>query len=386
MQPIVSLPGGTPTDPSMNVNGGLPNVSGTGAVQGTSAGGITGVAGSNVNGNISGAGGNQISGAGSTITPAPLTPSSPSNPNALTPYEQDQINQQNSIISIDKQTLAAEEANAPGAALTPGQLNLTGLQSAAATAAQTQVNPLYTQYLNEYNQSLATNQTAAQAENANNITAEQNQLGNTLAQNTQSQLYAGQQNAATQGNINAEAQNYQLNAGNAQTAKVQAIAGTIGSGNLGASGYGQQQLFQAENARNTADAQQQGQFQYQRNTSNLSTQDTFAQLAQSSLYAQQGANTSEAATNFNLGDYLRQASQNDQQYQNALSANQAEAVSSATQNNLATSLQNAINGAGLSGKNLAATEQAYGAQLSSVSNPGVLNQGDYLSGPNAASV
>lgn len=299
---------------------------------------------------------------------AGLTPQSVSatgnNVSALTNQNNAQLS---SLDSLLQSIQAEEQANVPGVAPT---LNLNALNAQAQSQAQNTVNPLYTQYLNEYNQELSADQQAAQSQNTLNLQSEQAALGNTLAQNTQAQTYAGQENAATQGNINAEAQNYQLQSGNAQTAKVQAISSQLGSGNLGASGMGQQQLWQAENTRNIADAAQQGQYQYQRNTSNLSTADTFAQLAQSSLYAQTGETEQEAQTNFNLNDYLRQAAANDTAYTQQLQASQQLAQTAQAQNILAQEVQSALSAANPTGsKNYAAGETAYAPQLQTSSLP-----------------
>jgi hypothetical protein len=282
-------------------------------------------------------------------------------------------NTTNQIDQLLQSIQSMEQANLPGVAPT---LNLNALNSQAQSQAQNTVNPLYTQYMNEYLQNEAANQTAAQSQNTLNLQQEQAALGNTLAQNTLAQQYAGSQNAATQANINAQASNYQLNAGNANNVKMQVLQQSLGSGGLAGSGYGQSQLWQAENMRNAADAQQQGQFQYQRNTSNLSTQDTFAQLAQSSQYAQTGETEQEAQTNFNLNDYLRQAAANDQAYTQSLQSWQQQAQTSTAQNLLAQEVQQQLQG--YSGKTYAAGEQAYAPQLTTTSAPAAPDIASYL--------
>lgn len=285
--------------------------------------------------------------------------------------------EENQISALLKQIQAEEQANAPGTAVS---LNLNNLNAQAQSSAQNTVNPLYTQYLNQYLQEEAANQQAAQSQNTLNIQGEQTSLGNTLQQNQLAENAAASTNALTQGNINTEQQNYQLSAGNAQTQKLQVLNESIGQGGLGASGYGQQQVYAAENARNTADAAQSGQFQYQRNTSNLSTQDTFAQLAQSSQYATTAEGQAEAQTNFNLNDYLRQAAYNDSQYQQALSASQQQAVTATTQQNEAQLIQQQIAAQDAAGsKNYGASEQAYSNLLNpSLSLPSAPSQSDYL--------
>ena len=296
-------------------------------------------------------------------TPAPTTPTDP------------YAAESSQLAALEKSIQAELQANTPGIAPT---LNLDAINAQAKSQAANSVNPLYAQYLNEYNQELAANQQAAQAQNTLNLQGEQSALGNTLAQNQQAQTYAGQQNAATQENINTQATNYQLNSANAQTAKLATIQGQLGTGNLSASGLGGQQLYQAENARNIADAQQQGQFQYQRNTSDLSTQDTFAQLAQSSAYATTAEGQQEAQTNFNLNDYLRQAAYSDSQYQQNLAASQQQALNAASWNYEAQNITNQINSMGLSGKNLQAANQAYAPYMSQMSAPSAPSQSDYL--------
>jgi len=329
--------------------------------------------------------------AGGSVNPNPVAVTAPlphqmTNPTpAATPAPtnttQNIINQSNqeetTIANLLKTIQAQEQADAPG--VIPS-LNLNAINAQAQSQAASTVNPLYTQYLNQYLQEQSANQQAATAQNQLNIQGEQTGLQNTLEQNQLQESAAANTNALQQANINIQQQNYQLATGNAQTAKIQAIGQSIGSGNLGASGEGQQQLWQAENARNVADAAQSGQFQYQRNTSNLSAEDTFEQLAQNSLYAQTAEGEAEAQTNFNLNDYLRQAAYNDTQYQEALQASQQQALTATTQNLEATAIQNqlsALNPAG--SKNYAAGETAY-APLLNASNtlPTAPNQSDYI--------
>jgi hypothetical protein len=370
---------GNKTSPGFSISGSMGNGVGSTGL------GISGQSGQNVGGTAA-LGIGQTSGQQSAGTA--YFNAAPSN--AAIAGNQSMLNNNDALLAaqqkqtaIDQQILAQEIANEPGIAST---LNLNAINAQTQAQAQQQVNPLYTQYLNQYNQQLAANEASAQQQNANNVQGVQNTLSNTLAQNTQAQTYAGQQNAATQGNINAQAQNYQLQSGNAQTAKVASIQGQLGSGNLSASGLGGQQLWQAENARNIADAAQQGQFQYQRNTSNLSTQDTFAQLAQSSLYAQQGATTQQNALNFNLSDYLRQAAYNDTQYQEQLAGWQQSATDATAWNLEGQTIQNQIQGLGLSGKNFAATEQAYSPYMSKMSAVAAPDQNSYLANFNGSTI
>lgn len=307
-----------------------------------------------------------------TPTPGPPAPAS----GGLTTQQQQQLSATDQAISLDKQILAQEQANAPG---TAANINLNALNAQASGTAANTVNPLYTQYLNQFLQEEAANQQAATAQNTMNIQGEQSSLGNTLAQNQLQENAAASTNALTQGNINAQQQNYQLQSGNAQNQKLQAIGQSIGSGNLGASGIGQQQIYQAENAKNTADAAQLGQFQYQRDTGNLSTQDTFAQLAQSSQYATTAEGQAEAQTNFNLNDYLRQAAYNDSQYQQTLEGSRQEALSAATWNTEAHLIQQQIQAqTGGSGKNFVASEQAYGNLMNLISQPTAPSQSQFV--------
>lgn len=272
---------------------------------------------------------------------------------------------------------ALQAALAPGVAPT---LNLNAINAAAQQSAQNNVNPLYTSYLNQYLQQESANQQAAQSQNQLNLQGSQSALGNTLAQNTLAQQAAASSNALTQGNINAQQTNYELDSGNAQNQKLQALQQNVGQGNLGASGLGQQQIYNAENAKNTADAQQRGTFQYQRDTNNLSTQDTFAQLAQSSQYAGTAEGEQESQFNFNLNDYLRQAAFNDAQYKEQLSASQQQAITAQTQQYQAQAVQQALQAATPVGsKNYVAGIQAYGNLLNpSLSLPTAPSQNEFL--------
>lgn len=304
---------------------------------------------------------------GPTMPTQPTTtPSTGSNSNASLQALQQMAAQQNSYYA---QLLAAEKAAIPPTGLTGAQLNLPQLQNSANSQASTTTNALYNQYINEYAQNLAQSQSIATQQNAYNIQGIQQTEANTLAQNQLSQNAAASSNELTQGNINAQQQNYQITTGDAQAQKIQALQSANGAGGLGSSGAGQQQVWMAENQRNLADAAQSNSFQYQRDTSNLSTQDTFAQLAQSSLYAQQGANTQEAATNFNLQSYIAQSNANDQLYQQQLQQELPGATEATYQNLLSTSLQNEINSKNLGSGQLSATEQEFAPELNAVQAP-----------------
>ncbi len=284
--------------------------------------------------------------------------------------------QLNQNAAIDKQIQAMIQAQAPGVAPT---LNINAINSSAQAAANSQVNPLYTQQLNEYLQNEASAQAEQQKQNELNIAGYQSGLQNTLAQNTQAQQFAGQQNELQQGNINAEAANYQLNSGDAQNQKVAALQSAQGSGGLAGSGMGAQQIWEAENAKNVADAQQQGQFQYNRDVANLTTSNTFAQLGQSSAFAKTQEGQQEAQSNFSLNSYLRQSAYQQQQYQNALQQWKQTALTAATQNSVAGQVSQQLQNMNLSDKNAAAAQQRYGQQLAGAgsSGPALVNQGSY---------
>jgi hypothetical protein len=374
--PLAATPSASLNFPSPNVQGGSGSLQGGGlSVQGAGGGSIQG-------------GGNPIQAAINNVqVPATTAQSVAASQQGINQAQTQANSETATIANLLKSIQAEEQANAPG---NPISINTNALQAQANASAQNTVNPLYTQYLNQYLQTLGaaagssdtgTLQNAINAYNPNsltyntglngsaeqqsalNIASEQSSLQNTLAQNLNSENAASQTNALTQGNINTQQQNYQLTTGNAQNAKLQAIGQSIGSGNLGGSGLGQQQIYEAENTRNVADAAQSGQFQYDRNTSNLSTQDTFAQLAQSSAYATTGEGEQQQQTNFNLNDYLRQAAANDTATQESLAQSQQNALTAQEQNNLAGLTNNAITSSGVSGKNLVATQGAYASDL-----------------------
>lgn len=373
----LSLQGTPTTAPNTTISGtnnlgvsgssALGGVSTLGGAAGTGAAGSAATSGQGANGGITGGTlplGSNVSGINVGV---PSASTGTSTSSAANPYiNQSTNNQVQQLLQQENAALQQEVANTKPF---QGNIDINALQAQAQSQAAGQVNPLYTNYLNTYLQGLAgqagssdvntlnaavnayvpgstTYNTGlngvAEQQNTMNIQAEQAALANTLAVNTQAQNYAAQQNAANQGNINAQAANYQLNSGNAQNAKIQTLQQSMGQSGLALSGYGQGQLWQAENLRNAADAQQQGQFQYQRDTGNMSTQDTFAQLAQSSAYAQQGAGLQEAQTNFNLNDYLRQAALSDQTNQEAIATAQQNALTSATSQYMAQNVTNAL--------------------------------------------
>lgn len=286
------------------------------------------------------------------------------------PYQPDfsALNSQFATLqSTNKALLAAIQAQAPGKAAT---LDINALKSQANAQAEKGVNPLYTNYLNDYLQKEAGDIATAQGQNTMNINAEQLGLANTLQTNALGQKQAGATNELTQGNINASQQNYQLQSGMAQNQKLAAIGHAIGSGNLGTEGLGGQQLWDAENSKVVADAAQAGQFQYQRDTSNLSTQDTFDQLALSSQQATSGEAGQEKQSNFNLSNYLREAAHNDSQYRQGLESQRQQAITAAQQNYLAQGVQSQISNLGLNSKDLAVTNNVYSPYMQTTTMPG----------------
>lgn len=282
--------------------------------------------------------------------------------------------QQNQLAALDRQIQQLIQAQAPGVAPT---LDINAIRSSAQAAANNQVNPLYTQQLNEYLQNEAASKAEQEQQNQLSIRNAQEQLSNTLAQNTQAEQYAGQQNAAQQENINAQASNYQLNSGNAQEQKLTALRNSLGSGGLAGSGLGSQQLWMAENQKNVEDAQQQGQFQYNRNVANMATQNTFAELAQSSSFANTQEKSQEAQANFSLNSYLRQQSYAEQKAQEALQQWKQQALTAAIQNNMANTISQQLQGMNLSDKNMAAAQARYGGYLGTSSMPELANLSSY---------
>lgn len=193
-------------------------------------------------------------------------------------------------------------------------LDYNAIQANAKAAATANVNPLYTQKLNEYLQNEAAAKTEQQNANQLAIQSAQSSLQNTLGQNQIAQGTAEQKNALNVGNINQQESNYQTNQGTSFDMKRRALQESLGAGNLTASGVGQQQLWQAENLRHVEEAQQTGQFQYNRNMANLEKSNTFAQLAQSGEYAKTQEGQAEAKANFDLNSYLRQASYEEEKF------------------------------------------------------------------------
>jgi len=282
--------------------------------------------------------------------------------------------------SLYKQILAAEQAAIPAA---PQQINTNAIEAQALAAAQgpsSATNALYTQQLNSYLQNEAAQQQTANQQAALAQQGFQNTLSNTLSQNTQAEQFAGQQNALTQGNINTQAANYQLNSGNAQNAKIQALQQSAGQGGLTGSGVGAQQIWQAENAKNVADAQQQGQFQYNRNVANLSASNTFAQLSQSSQFAQTQEGQQSQGEQLDLNSYIRQEQYQQQQFQAALSQWQQQAQQAQAWNQASSQISNIISNIG-NAKVRGATQQEYGAYTGTpMSAPEILNQNSFTPG------
>lgn len=288
---------------------------------------------------------------------------------------QQTLSQGNELLSnLQKQIQGLLQANKPPVAPT---LNLNAIYSAANQAAASSVNPLYTQQLNEYLQNEAAAKAEQQQQNQLAIQGAQTGLAKTLAGNQLTAQEAASQNALQQANINTQSQNYQLQSGSAQNQKLAVLQQNLGSGNLAGSGLGAQQLWEAENAKNVADAQQQGQFQYNRDVANQSATNTFNEMNLSSGFAQKQETAQEAASNFSLNSYLRQAAFTEQQYRNSLEAWKQQALAAASQNSVAQQVQQQLqqyrNNPGV----YQAAVQAYSPQLQAANAPSMVNALSY---------
>jgi len=244
-----------------------------------------------------------------------------------------QLEQQN-------QALLAEIANKPVAP----SLNFGAINANAAAAAQSQVNPLYTQYLNQYLQQEAAVTQQQQSANTQAVQAAQSALANTQAQNTQQQQFTGANTALNLTNINQQAANREQNAGNQFDTQRAQLEAQIGQSNLGASGIGQQQIWTARNNANVAELQSQDTDQYNRNQQLLNESNTFAQIAQSNKYASTVEGQAESAANLKLSSYLQNAAYAQTQAEEQLTEWQQNALYAAQQQSVASQVAAQLQG------------------------------------------
>lgn len=248
---------------------------------------------------------------------------------------QDFLNQINSSQAATQSLLQQQNAYLRMQATPAPVLNYQGiLANAQAQAANpnSAVNQLYQSQLNNYLQNAAAQQKLAQQQQQQSVTQAQQALANTQAQLGQAQQYTGQQTALDIGNIGNQQRAYEANQGLQGEQSLAALRQQLGQSGTGASGIGQQQEFQQNLARQIQEGQQESSFQYQRNTSLLGEQNTFAQIAQSGKYAQTQEGEKESQANLDLNKFLQQAAYFQTQAEAELSQWQQNAQFAAAQN------------------------------------------------------
>lgn len=245
-----------------------------------------------------------------------------------TSYDQNAIANQQRSSALDAQTqsllksIAGMQSQLANRPLAP-TLDISGIRSAASAAAEQNVNPLYSQKLNNYLQNEAAQKTALEGKTTSDIGNLQAQLANTLA-GTGLQRTSTQQNTeAGLADIAAQQSNYLRTQGTNFENQRQGLLNTEGT--LSGSGLGQQKDIQAQVANQNTEAAQQQQYKYSAQQKQLYENQTFAQLANSDQLSQLKETEGENTAKFNLNDYLRQASYGEQTFrqQNELDRNAA---------------------------------------------------------------
>lgn len=277
-------------------------------------------------GNLQGGGGGGLQGgSGQSVQQTVATPQvqNAGSIGSLTQQNQNTINSTQSFLNSQQNTsnqtagllqqIAALDNQIANKPLAP-TLNYGAIQSAAQAQATKNVNPLYTQKLNEYLQNEAATTAQQQQQQQLGVQSAQAALQNTLGQNAIQQQATGQKTALDIGNINQQESNFETNTGMSSDAQRAQLNDQLGQSGLTASGYGQQQVWNARNQVNIQKTQQLNTDQYNRNSSLLNEQTTFDQLAQSGKYATTQEGEAESKSNLDLNTYLQQAAYGQQQF------------------------------------------------------------------------
>lgn len=242
-------------------------------------------------------------------------------------------------------------------------LDYNAIRASSQTAAANTVNPLYDKKINEYLQNEAAAKLEAEQQAKLTTQNAQQALANTTATNAIATDTATKKNELTINNTNAQESNYQTNQGNSFDMKRQALATNIGQSGLTGSGIGNQQLWEAENLRHVEEAQKEGQFKYTKDIANLEKSNTFAQIAESNLYAGQVEQGKESQAKFDLNSYLRQAAYNESQFREDTEKTQLQDTNSVASNITQKAVADFINSFSKDPDKYYAAMQAYGGLM-----------------------
>lgn len=224
----------------------------------------------------------------------------------------------------------------------------------AGNAAQSAVNPLYTQKLNDYLTQEAVNKSRKQADTNTALTQIQEGLTNTLQGSEISRGRTSEDTAANLYDIANKEQNYQQDSGSAFDKSRLALL--KGSGDLG-SGLDTQAVNEQQQARNTEEGRQAQSFDTQKAAQDLFKTRTFEDLSRGDTLATQQSGEKKTAVNLDLDRYIQDLQTDEKNQRNSLEAERQQAIYAEQQRQEQVGLQKFLST--LSGQQLINARQAY---------------------------
>jgi len=202
-------------------------------------------------------------------------------------------------IADQRRQLNSIYGNLPPAIVTPKK-NYTAISAQARSNAEGAVNPLYTNYLNDFLAKQASNQQTRQADYTTNVKNLQDTLQQNLEQNALDKARTGEDVANKEAQIANQADQFQTDSGMQYERDRMALAKQASMG-----GLGQQTQQNAQLDRNTQEGRQVAKFQEAKSQQELFKGRTFADLAKSGELAQLNTAKGEAKAKFDLEDYMK---------------------------------------------------------------------------------
>lgn len=280
--------------------------------------------------------------------------SSSAAPTSAKPYTPDT----SAYDALLKQYLASQ---APVAAPTAYSFDTSAAQARARSAAEGNVNPLYTKALNDFitNQKVQTERQKTDTATANQRLQEA--LSNSLQTIGTTRERTAEDTTNNINNINTQSDQFQADTGQAfDTARNQQAATQAQSGLLG-SGLGAGQTAAAQTSRNTAEGRQATSFNVAKQQANLLKTRTFNDLATAETQANKQTGEGTAQNNLNLSRYIEDTATALENEKTSLEQSRLGAVAAQLPSYYSNELNKFYSQFNVNDPRLQATRAAYGA-------------------------
>lgn len=217
-------------------------------------------------------------------------------------------------------------SNLPKTVYAP-KLDLAAVNAQARTAAENAVNPFYTKTLNDFLAEQAAAKQQKEEQTATDIQNLQDTLKHTQESNALTGARTAEDTTLKTGQINTtQDQNQVVTGDQFETDRIAAARAAAASGTLG-SGAGNRAASAAIIKRNTAEGQQNDQFQQAKDAAALAQARTFQDLSTSNDLATEAEAKGEKQSTFDLNNYIKNATFTEQDKRNALEEQRLQAIS-----------------------------------------------------------